>query len=49
MQHDPVLHNASLGTDLRALRKTRGLTLQDIADRLGRSVGWVSQIERDLS
>lgn len=25
------------------------MTLQDIADRMGRSVGWVSQIERDLS
>ncbi|WP_292293103.1 XRE family transcriptional regulator [Marivita sp.] len=49
MQHDPVLHSKTLGADLRALRKARGLTLQDIADRLGRSVGWVSQIERDLS
>lgn len=49
MQRDPVLHSKTLGADLRALRKARGLTLQDIADRLGRSVGWVSQIERDLS
>jgi len=39
----------SLGADLRALRKSRGLTLQDMADTLGRSVGWVSQVERDLS
>lgn len=39
----------SLGADLRALRKSRGLTLSDLAQRLGRSVGWLSQVERDLS
>jgi len=39
----------SLGADLRALRKARGLTLADLADHLGRSVGWMSQVERDLS
>lgn len=39
----------TLGADLRALRKTRGLTLTDLSDRLGRSVGWLSQVERDLS
>jgi len=40
---------ASLGADIRALRKARGLTLNDIATRLDRSVGWLSQVERDLS
>ena len=39
----------SLGADLRALRKARGLTLADLAETLGRSVGWMSQVERDLS
>ncbi|MBI6630106.1 helix-turn-helix domain-containing protein [Pontibaca salina] len=39
----------SLGADLRALRKTRGLTLAQLAQRLGRSLGWLSQVERDLS
>ncbi len=39
----------TLGADLRALRKARGLTLADMADNLGRSVGWLSQVERDLS
>ena len=39
----------TLGADIRALRKSRGLTLTDMADGLGRSVGWLSQIERDLS
>lgn len=41
--------STSLGADLRALRKARGLTLSDLADSLGRSVGWLSQVERDLS
>ncbi|EKD59892.1 MAG: XRE family transcriptional regulator, partial [uncultured bacterium] len=35
-----------LGQDIRALRKTRGQTLQQLADAVGRSVGWLSQIER---
>jgi transcriptional regulator with XRE-family HTH domain len=39
----------SLGRDLRAIRKTRGLTLAELAGRVGRSVGWMSQVERDLS
>ncbi len=39
----------SLGADLRALRKARGLTLTELAEGLGRSVGWLSQVERDLS
>lgn len=39
----------SLGADLRALRKSRGVTLADLADQLGRSVGWLSQVERDIS
>lgn len=34
------------GQDIRALRKSRGLTLQDLAQRLGRSTGWLSQVER---
>ena len=34
---------------MRALRRTRGLTLAELAGRLGRSVGWLSQVERDLS
>lgn len=41
--------SGSLGADLRVLRKSRDLTLSDLALRLGRSVGWLSQVERDLS
>jgi len=39
----------SLGADIRALRKARGQTLEDLAAQLERSVGWLSQVERDLS
>ena len=42
-------HPNGLGADLRALRKARGLTLADLAQRLGRSIGWLSQVERDKS
>ena len=39
----------TLGADLRALRKARGLTLVALGETLGRSVGWLSQVERDIS
>ena len=39
----------TLGADLRTLRKTRGMTLHELAVILDRSVGWLSQVERDLS
>ena len=45
--HPPTAR--SLGADLRALRKARGMTLQEMANALGRSVGWLSQVERDMS
>ncbi len=48
MDQQPVIPS-SLGADLRALRKARGMTLTHLSDRLGRSVGWLSQVERDLS
>jgi transcriptional regulator with XRE-family HTH domain len=49
MLHDVPHDTRTLGADLRALRKARRLTLADLADRLGRSVGWLSQVERDMS
>ncbi|MEO0391505.1 MAG: helix-turn-helix domain-containing protein [Pseudomonadota bacterium] len=48
LQTDPTTPK-TLGADLRALRKGRGLTLAGMAEALGRSVGWLSQVERDLS
>mgnify|MGYP001826590718 FL=1 len=49
MHQSDIRQAQSLGADLRALRKARGLTLVGLADTLGRSVGWLSQVERDLS
>lgn len=40
---------SGVGADLRALRKARGLTLSELALGVGRSVGWLSQVERDLA
>ena len=40
---------SGVGADLRALRKARGLTLSELAQKVGRSVGWLSQVERDLA
>ena len=48
-QPDSSGRAAALGADLRALRKARGLTLTELALKVGRSVGWLSQIERDLT
>ncbi|MEM8555714.1 MAG: helix-turn-helix domain-containing protein [Pseudomonadota bacterium] len=39
----------SLGEDIRALRKARGMTLGDLAGKLDCSTGWLSQVERDKS
>lgn len=40
---------SGVGADLRALRKARGLTLSELSLKVGRSVGWLSQVERDLA
>lgn len=49
MLHQKPEDLGTLGADIRALRKSRGLTLTDMAEQLGRSVGWLSQVERDMS
>lgn len=41
--------NGSVGKDIRALRKSRSVTLSELANCLNRSVGFISQIERGLS
>ena len=41
--------SSSLGEDLRALRISRKMTLEDLATQMSRSVGWLSQVERDIS
>ncbi|MDD9877527.1 MAG: XRE family transcriptional regulator [Magnetovibrio sp.] len=40
---------ASVGDQVREMRRARGLTLQQLADGIGRSVGYVSQLERGIS
>ena len=39
---DPVA--VALGSDIRGLRKAQGLTLSELAERTGRSIGFLSQI-----
>ncbi len=46
LDNDPA---TSLGRDLRGLRKARGLTLAELALKIDRSLGFISQIERGLS
>jgi transcriptional regulator with XRE-family HTH domain len=38
-----------IGADIRAVRRVRGATLGDLARAVGRSVGWLSQVERGLT
>ncbi len=42
-------HLARLGSELRSLRKAQGLTLQLLAARSGKSVSFISKIERGLA
>ena len=45
----PVQSSGNIGRDIRALRRSRNWTLNDLAEQLGRSVGWLSQVERDVT
>lgn len=38
-----------LGEQIRNVRKSRGITLKELAERTGLSIGYISQIERDLT
>lgn len=38
-----------MGQDIRALRNSRKMTLEELARQIGKSLGWVSQVERGLS
>ena len=44
-----VMEGSSVGADIRALRKGRGMTLEALAEELGKSVGFLSQVERGIS
>ena len=45
----PIRSSGSIGADIRALRRSRNWTLNDLAEQLDRSVGWLSQVERGQS
>ena len=47
--NEATLQSGSLGRDLRRLRQSRGLRIADLAALIGRSTGWISQVERDRS
>ena len=38
-----------LGEQVRNIRKKRGITLKELAEKTGLSIGYISQIERDLT
>jgi transcriptional regulator with XRE-family HTH domain len=39
----------NLGNEIRQLRKIRGMTLAELAGKTGKSVGFLSQVERNLT
>ncbi len=41
--------NIRIGRQIRDLRKAKGITLSTMAEKIGRSVGYVSQVERGVS
>lgn len=43
------LENLRIGQQIRDLRKAKGVTLENMARQIGRSVGYVSQVERGKS
>lgn len=51
LSEDPVPDSleADIGLRLRKLRKSRNLTISELASRAGVSAGAISQIERNLS
>ena len=49
LQKAPLRSSGKIGSDIRALRRSRNWTLNDLAEQLDRSVGWLSQVERNVS
>lgn len=48
-QSGPGDISADIGRDIRAIRQSKGMTLTEMAERLGRSIGFLSQVERGIS
>ena len=49
MSSNPTADVIDLAALVRQLRKRRNVTLAELAERIGRSVGFISQVERGLS
>ena len=49
MSMDGEAKGIPVGTQIRDLRKAKNMTITDLADSIGRSVGYVSQVERNIS
>jgi transcriptional regulator with XRE-family HTH domain len=49
LAEDDLARAGDIGDQIRQLRKAKGLTLQDLAERIGMSIGYVSQLERNRS
>ena len=45
----PVDQLANLGDEIRQLRNVRGFTLENMAEATGKSVGFLSQVERNIT
>ena len=48
-ENDVLESSSQVGDDIRAFRKSRSMTISDLAAHLGRSIGWLSQVERGQS
>ena len=48
-QADEEQEHHSFGATVRSLRKAKGMTLQDFSLRVGKSIGYLSQVERDIT
>lgn len=44
-----VSQDIPMGDQIRDLRKARGVTIAELADKAGRSIGYMSQVERNIS
>lgn len=40
---------AQIGQEIRTLRRLRGMTMKDLAEQTGKTIGFISQVERGLS
>lgn len=49
VQDKEDLEGIRIGRQIRDLRKAKGITLQTMAEKIGRSVGYISQVERGVS